>query len=87
MNDSSLNDLDCIFYKIGYDPEFFLKIFKDSSNFKKYSYTVVDFVNKYQWIPQVFVLFMFFWLISFVLGIAVTFHIKIKNKNNLICFK
>ena len=75
MNNPLLNDLDCVFYKIGYDPEFFLKVFKSSNStiFKKYSnvvFEVVEFINKYQWIPQVYVLFMFFWLLSFVLGIG-----------------
>ena len=73
-NDSSLFYLECNFFTIGFDPDFFNDLIKTNSSLvDKYSKIAVSFINKYQWIPQVFVLFMFFWLISFVLGIKVYF--------------
>lgn len=69
QNDSSLESLECNFYTVGFDVNFVNKLISSNSQFiEKYSRIALEFINKYQWIPQVFILFMFFWLVSFTLG-------------------
>ena len=46
INDSSLDYFECSFYKIGYDPNFFSEIFKNSSVFKDYLKSAFEFIHK-----------------------------------------
>ena len=41
----------------------------NSAELEKYYTKAIEFINKYQWIPQVFVLFMLFWLTAFNVGL------------------
>jgi solute carrier family 44 (choline transporter-like protein), member 2/4/5 len=64
LNDSSLENLFCTFYEIGLD--------ENALNFlglPSVTTAVLKFINDYGFVPQVFVLFMFFWLISFSLAL------------------
>lgn len=53
---TNLEGVECVFYKYGFDS-------KSAIN------SVIEFLNKYQWIPQLYNLFMFFWVQAFVVGL------------------
>ena len=55
-----LKNMECYFYKFGYDTK--LPVDLDSELVAKYYSSMMEFINKYQWIPQAYVIFMFLWL-------------------------
>ncbi len=65
-NDTSLQFLECFFFKYGYDTK--LRINVGSDSVTKYYTKVMEFINEYQWLPQAYVLFMLFWLTAFMIG-------------------
>lgn len=48
----------CVFYKYGYNDPFSNSVTQG----------IVDFLNNYQWLPQFYNLFMFFWIQAFIIG-------------------
>ncbi|CAF1660993.1 unnamed protein product, partial [Adineta ricciae] len=59
---------DCIFWEYGYDPQVDLDSVLNGTgrHFKSF----ISFVNKNQWLPQLFSAFMLFWLTAFVIGLG-----------------
>jgi len=66
-NPTIYDDFDCVFFRRGFDPNLPANI--KSQTLSKYYSKAIEIFNEYQWIPQVFVLFMFFWLFAFVQGL------------------
>lgn len=53
--DSTTDGALCVFYRYGFDPT------------SVYN-SVISFMNTYQWVPQLYNLFMFFWVEAFIVG-------------------
>lgn len=66
-NSPAYDDFDCVFFRFGFDPQLPSKI--KSQSIAKYYSASIEFLNDYQWLPQVFVLFMYFWLFAFIQGL------------------
>ena len=66
-NDSSVEFLECYFFKFGYDPD--LGIDLGSEIIGEYYTKAIEFINNHQWIPQFYVIFMLFWLTAFMMGL------------------
>ncbi|CAF1214152.1 unnamed protein product [Rotaria sordida] len=76
-------NIECMFWEYGYDRQIDLDSILNGTgqHFKSF----IRFVNKNQWIPQLFSTFMFFWLTAFIIGFSEivlarrAFHIIISN--------
>ena len=64
-SDSYLNTLECVFYIFGYDNT----ISDQYEPLSVYYTKAIEFLNRHQWIPQAYVLFMLFWLTAFMMGL------------------
>ncbi|RNA18797.1 choline transporter 2, partial [Brachionus plicatilis] len=54
---------ECFFYKFGFNTT--LPFGVDSAQLKNYYTFFMQAINEYQWVPQVYVVFMLFWLVAF----------------------
>ncbi|CAF5042889.1 unnamed protein product, partial [Rotaria sp. Silwood1] len=61
-------NIECIFSEYGYDPQVDLDSVLNGTG--KHFKSFISFVNKNQWLPQVFSAFMFFWLTAFIIGLS-----------------
>lgn len=66
-NDTSIRSLECYFFRFGFDTKLGLKI--GSETVSEYYTRLIEFINEYQWLPQVYVIFMLFWLTAFMIGL------------------
>lgn len=66
-NSPDYDNFDCVFFRFGFDPALPKSI--KSQAIAKYYSDIIEFLNDYQWLPQVYVLFMFFWLFAFIQGL------------------
>lgn len=66
-NTPDYDNFDCVFFRFGFDPALPKSI--KSQAIAKYYSDIIEFLNDYQWLPQVYVLFMFFWLFAFIQGL------------------
>lgn len=64
-NDTYLDTLECVFYIFGFDNS----ISDEFQQFTEYYTKLIEFLNRHQWLPQVYVLFMLFWLTAFMIGL------------------
>jgi choline transporter-like protein 2/4/5 len=64
------SNYDCYFYTYGYNTTFPSQIGQNVPQATLAYSKTVDFLNKYQWLPQVYVAFMFFWFSAFVVGLS-----------------
>jgi len=60
------SDFDCFFYKNGFNSTYPLEF--GSVIATKYFNSAIEFINDYQAFPQIYVIFMLFWLIAFVMA-------------------
>ena len=60
--------LECYYYNFGFSPNLPIG-YNVSETTKAYYSKAIEILNNYQWIPQLFIIFMFFWLIAFVNGL------------------
>ncbi|CAF3470200.1 unnamed protein product [Rotaria sp. Silwood1] len=67
-NNSAGMNVECIFSEYGYDPQVDLDSVLNGTG--KHFKSFISFVNKNQWLPQVFSAFMFFWLTAFIIGLS-----------------
>ena len=67
QKNASWRSLECYYYNFGYSPN--IPIGVNSSEIRAYYTKAIEILNDYQWIPQVYIAFMFFWLIAFVNGL------------------
>lgn len=66
-NRPDYDEFECVFFRFGFDPKLPLSI--KSQSVAKYYSEAIEFLNDYQWLPQVYVIFMFFWLFAFIQGL------------------
>ena len=66
-NNSELDTLECYFYRFGFDPNIKFEV---DGKVKEYYTKSIEFINNYRWAPQLFVIFMLFWLSAFVIGLS-----------------
>ena len=64
---NSESTLECYFYRYGFDTKFPIDSIQ-SAGLTDFYKNVIEFVNNYEWIPQIFVIFMLFWMSAFVIG-------------------
>lgn len=70
LTNTSLKYLECFYYEFGYPTQLKdLDIDIDSETVQKYYTVVIEFLNKYQYIPQIYVAFMLFWFLAFITGL------------------
>ncbi|CAF1085517.1 unnamed protein product [Adineta ricciae] len=67
-NNTNGSNGQCVFWEYGYDPQIDLDSVLNGTgtHFKSF----IIFVNEHQWLPQVFSVFMLFWLTAFVIGFS-----------------
>lgn len=58
----------CVFWEFGYDPQVNLDSILNGSS--QHFETFIRFVNEHQWIPQVYSIFMLFWITAFIIGFS-----------------
>ncbi|CAF1262455.1 unnamed protein product [Rotaria sordida] len=66
-NNAGMN-VECMFSEYGYDPQVDLDNILNGTG--KHFKSFISFVNQNQWLPQVFSVFMFFWLTAFTIGLS-----------------
>lgn len=90
-NRPEYDDFECIYFRFGFDPKLPASI--KTQSIAKYYSEAIEFLNEYQWIPQLFVIFMFFWLFAFIQGLnqmtlagsfGTWYFTRFKNINSLL---
>jgi solute carrier family 44 (choline transporter-like protein), member 2/4/5 len=67
VNNSKYYYWECYFFQHGFDTTPPPGV--DSTKIANYYVKIIEIINRYQWLPQLFVAFMFFWLTAFVVGL------------------
>jgi solute carrier family 44 (choline transporter-like protein), member 2/4/5 len=60
--------LECYYYTFGFSPDVPIG-YNVSETTKAYYSKAIEILNDYQWLPQIYIIFMFFWLMAFVNGL------------------
>ena len=67
LDDPKWKSLECFYYNFGFNAT--LPIGIDSADLSNYYTKAIEILNDYQWLPQVYIIFMLFWLFAFVNGL------------------
>lgn len=63
------SNFDCFFYTYGYNSTYPIEFAKNNTKFTDAYIKSIEFLNENQWLPQLYIAFMFFWFSAFVVGL------------------